>query len=94
MRIEEGDENVPVDLRQEPTAFPEPTMSGSFTWNKDGQPLTGLALTYSNVTFSTVRRTDAGNYTVSAMNFVLGSTTKQIGSDNGSFYLDVICKLS
>ena len=94
MRIEEGDENVPVDLHQEPPAFPEPTMQGSFTWNKDGQPLTGLSQTYSNVTFPTVRRTDAGNYTVSAMNFVLGSTTKQIGSDSGSFYLDVICKLS
>ena len=89
MGIEERSENVPVDLRQEPTAFPEPTL---FIWNKDGQPLTGLPLTYSNVTIGIVRRTDAGNYTVSATNFVIGSSTVQVGNDTGSFYLDVICE--
>ena len=90
VRIEERSENVPVDLRQEPAAFPEPTL---FSWTKDGQPLTGLPLTYSSVTFGTVRRTDAGKYTVSATNFVIGSSTEQVGNDTGSFCLDVICKL-
>ena len=91
--IEEGSENIPIDLRQEPSAFPEPTR---FSWNKNGQPLseTDLTLTYSNITFNTVRRADAGNYTVSATNFVLPGTSgaSQVGSDTGSFYLDVICK--
>ena len=90
LNFEEYSENVPVDLRQDPAAFPEPSL---FSWNKDGQPLTGLPLTYSNVTFDTVRRVDAGNYTVSAANFVIGSSTEQVGSGIGSFYLDVLCKL-
>ena len=91
VRIEENSANIPIDLRQEPDAFPEPSI---FSWNKDGQPLrTGLLLTHSNITFSTVRRADVGNYTVSATNFVLGSITEQVGNDTGSFYLDVICKL-
>ena len=84
--------NVPIDLRQEPAAFPEPT---SFRWYKGGQHLTETdhTLTYSNVTFSTVRRDDAGNYTVLANNFVIGSNVKEVGNDTGSFFLDVICKL-
>ena len=93
VRIEEGDENVPVDLCQDPVPFPEPTAPDSFTWNRDGQPLTGLALTYSNVTFPTVRRTDTGNYTVSATNFVFGNSMEQVGNDTGSFYLDVLCNI-
>ena len=91
MRIEENSLNVPIDLRQEPAAFPEPTF---FRWYKNGQHLTEAdrILTYSNVTFSTVRRDDAGNYTVSATNYVIGNID-QVGNDTGSFFLDVICKL-
>ena len=95
VRLEENNYsiNVPVDLRQEPAAFPEPTL---FRWYKDGQPLAQAdrPLTYSNVTFNTIRRVDAGNYTVSATNFVIGSDTEEVGSDTGKFYLDVICKKS
>lgn len=90
VKLEENSENVPIDLRQQPAAFPAPT---SFAWNKDGQPLTGHALTYSNVTFAAVTRQDAGNYAVSATNFVSGSTTKVVGTDTGGFSLDVICEL-
>ena len=92
VKIEENSLNIPIDLRQEPAAFPEPT---SFHWYKDGQRLTEADRppTYSNVTFSTVRREDAGNYTVSATNFVVGSNVEQVGNDTGSFFLDVICKL-
>ena len=89
VKIEENSRNVPVDLREDPPPFPEPT---SFNWRKDGQPLVGLALTYSNVTFTTIERQDTGNYTVIATNFVLDDPTQQVGNDTGSFYLDVICK--
>ena len=91
VRIEENSENVPIDLLQEPAPFPAPT---SFQWYKNGQRLTEAdrPLTYSNVTFSTVRREDTENYTVSATNFVIGSNTEQVGNDTGNFYLDVICK--
>ena len=91
MKLEENSENVPVDLSQQPEAFPAPNF---FTWNKDGRPLTGHALTYSSVTFATVTRQDAGNYAVSATNFVLGSTTEMVGTDSGDFSLDVICELA
>ena len=90
MKLEENSENVPIDLRQQPVAFPAPT---SFTWKKDGRPLTGPMLTYSSVTFATVRRQDAGNYVVSATNFVSSSTSEMVGSDTGSLSLDVICEL-
>ena len=91
VKILENSQNVTIDLRQEPDAFPEPTL---FSWNKDGQPLADLLLTYSNVTFDTVTRTDTGNYTITATNFVLPGSpgANQVGNDTGSFYLDVICK--
>ena len=93
VRIEEGDINVPVDLSQEPVAFPEPSV---FSWNVNGhgQPLTNLpqALSYSNVNFSTIRRGHAGNYSVFAANYLLNDPTAQVGNDTGSFYLDVLCK--
>ena len=94
VKIEEGSRNITVELRQDPAAFPEPTL---FSWSKDGQPLsaTELALTYSSVTIDTVRRADAGNYTITATNFVLPGSlvANQVSNDTGSFYLDVICKL-
>ena len=96
VKIEEGSRNITVDLRQDPATFPEPTL---FNWSKDGQPLsaTELTLTYSSITIDTVRRDDAGNYTVTATNFVLSESdipvANQLSNDTGSFYLDVICKL-
>ena len=92
LKVQENSEDILINLYQEPPAFPE---SSLFSWNKDGQPLrTGLILTYSSVTFDTVRRVDAGNYSVIASNFVLPGSpgTNQVGSDTGSFYLNVICK--
>ena len=88
---ERSEVNVPVDLRQDPPAFPEPT---NFTWMRNGQASlrSGLTTTYSNVTFDSVMRSDAGNYTVTATNFLLNDSSRPIGSDSGSFYLDVLCK--
>ena len=93
VKIEEGSRNITVDLLQDSAAFPEPTL---FSWSKDGQPLsaTELTLTYSSVTINTVRRADAGNYTITATNFVLPDIplVNQLSNDTGSFYLDIICK--
>ena len=80
---------VPVDLTEGFAAFPEP----SFSWTRNGQPFTAPGLNYSTVVFDNVKREDAGNYNVSATNFILNSTTEQVGNDTGSFYLDVLCKL-
>ena len=91
VKVQEGSENVPVDIRQDSAAFPEPS---NFTWMRDGQPLrqNGLITTYSSVTFTTIGRDDAGNYTVFATNFFLHIPRQQVGNDSGSFYLDVLCK--
>ena len=90
-RIVENSLNIPIDLSQDPAAFPEPT---SYTWTRNGGQLSSppYMLTYSTVTFSSVSRNDAGNYMVSATNFVLDNDTLQVGSDTGAFILDVICK--
>ena len=88
--LEENSENIPVDLRQDPPAFPEPTM---FTWYRNGALLVGFHQTYSNLTFGTITRGNAANYTVSATNFILDSILEQVGTDAGSFNLNVICNL-
>ena len=97
VRIEENSRNVPVDISLDPEPFPLDTLS--FSWIKDNQSLTrsggsGLTLAYSSVTFPTIRRSDAGVYSVSASNHIIGDSSQQIGDATGSFTLDVICKLS
>ena len=89
-RIEENSLNVPVDLSGETTVFPTPT---DFSWTRDGSLLNNPTLTYSTIVFPSISRSDAGNYAVSATNFILNSDTVQVGSDMGSFSLDVICKI-
>ena len=93
VKVEETQsEGITVDLLQEPAPFPQPS---SFVWSKDGLPLTGFdQLTFSSVTFDTIKRMDAGNYTVLTRNFALGGSLEQVGIDTGSFYLDVLCKCS
>ena len=91
LKVRENSGRIPVNISEGLAAFPEPTSQ----WNKDGQPLSGSrpVLTYDSVTFDNVMRSDAGNYTVVVTNYVLSSTTEQVGSDSGSFSLDVLCKL-
>jgi hypothetical protein len=92
VRIQEGDLNIPIDLHQEPVAFPEPS---EFEWLIGGRSLRQngrITTTYSSVTFASVMRTDTGNYTVNATNFLLDDVTEPVGNDVGSFYLDVLCK--
>ena len=91
VRIQEGDLDVPIDLHQEPAAFPEPS---NFEWLIGGQPLrqNGITTTYSSVTFDSIVRTDSGNYTVNATNFLLDNANEPAGNDMGSFCLDVLCK--
>ena len=93
VRILENSRSFPIDISQDPTAFPTDTIS--FNWaDRDGQRLSsgqGLTLTYSSVTFTNVDRQDSGNYSVFASSVIDG---REVGNDTGSFYLDVICKLS
>ena len=89
IKVEENKENITVDLLQEPAAFPEPNF---FIWYRNGFPLTNFNQTYSSATFDTIKRMDAGNYTIFTRNFALGGNMEQVGNDTGSFYLDVLCK--
>ena len=90
VRVVENSGNFPIDISQEPTAFPTDTVS--FEWTRGVQSLIsgpGLSLTYSTVTFSNIDRQDSGNYSVFASNVLEG---REVGNDTGSFNLDVICK--
>jgi hypothetical protein len=84
LKVRENGGRIPVNISEGFAAFPEPTSQ----WSKDGQSLEGPRpiLTYNTVTFDNARRSDTGNYTVVATNFMLDSTTEQIGNDTGSFY--------
>jgi hypothetical protein len=83
--------NIPVDLREQPSGFPEPTV---FSWMRGGEPFTTRPRTYSSITFDTVTRDDTGTYTVTATNFAFGAPPAvEVGSDTGSFSLNVLCKL-
>ena len=89
IKVEENTKNVVIDLLQGPGVFPEPTI---FVWNKDrlilhNQLQTSLMLTYSSVTFASVRRDDRGKYTV----FGLRDLFKPLENYTGNFFLDVIC---
>ena len=89
MSVLENSLNFPINITQNPTAFPMETVS--FSWTRNGQPLTtDPAQTYSSLTFSNIDRSDSGNYSVFASNVVDG---REVGNDTGSFYLNVICKL-
>ena len=88
LKVEENSGRLLVNLSEGVTAFPEPT----FQWTKVGETLNGPALTYNSITFDSVMREDAGNYTVLATNFMLNSMTEQVGNDIGGFYLDILCK--
>ena len=74
--------------------LPSLCLPPSYIWTRNGVVLSGPppTLSYSTVTFPSVSRNDAGNYAVSATNFDLNNSTVPIGSDTGSFSLDVICK--
>ena len=88
VRIQEGEVNVSIDLSLDPATFPQPA---NFSWNVNGQTLANLPRSYSSVNFSTVRRNQAGKYTVFVANYLLSDSTVQVGNDTGSFCLDVLC---
>ena len=89
-KIVENSKNVTINLGQNPAAFPSPT----FDWSRNGVPLNNWSFTYSSITFPVLSRGNAGQYQVSATNYVLESNTQQVGTNTGSFILDVICKIN
>ena len=89
--VVEGRTNT-VSLRQAPDAFPFPQQ---FSWTVNGSPASNnsrVTFGYPSVTFQQLERGDAGTYTLTATNYRLDNTSVVVGTDTGSFTLDVQCK--
>ena len=87
----EGSTNT-VNLSQDPDAFPFPQQ---FSWTGSVLPANDSrrSFDYPNVTFQQIERGDAGTYTLTATNYRLDNTSVLVGTDTGSFTVDVQCKL-
>ena len=96
LKIEENSGNVRVNLSQGSLPYPEPGPS-DFVWSKGPLVMSGpdITLTYSTITFSTVKRAHAGRYTVFTATFFDPrlSHKDQLGGDYGNLILDVLCEL-
>ena len=87
----EGSNNT-VSLSQTPDAFPFPQQ---FSWTVNGSPANNnsrVTFGYPSVTFQRIERGDAGTYNLTATNYRLDNTSVVVGTDTGSFTLDVQCK--
>lgn len=90
VRVDERDGLIPVDLALPPLAFPIPSLP---QWTKDGSLVNSdlrVMYNYSKVLFHSLQRSDSGLYSLSATNH--RSNGSVIGSDTGSFTLEVLCE--
>ena len=86
MVVVEGNPGT-INLQQAPDAFPFPQQ---FSWTANNN--SRVAFGYPSVTFLPFIRGDAGTYTLTATNYRLDNTSVVVGTDTGSFTLDVQCK--
>ena len=80
-----------VSLRQTPDVFPFPQQ---FSWTVNGSPANNnsrVTFGYPSVIFQRFERGDAGTYTLTATNYRLDNNSVVVGTDTGSFTLDVQC---
>ena len=93
INIIEGTLNAKVDLSESPPAFPFPRI---FQWQKNGAFVDAntsmVTFGYPSVVFENVSRSDSGNYSLMATNYLLDNPDEMLGNDSGSFFLDVLCK--
>ena len=88
--IENDQVEIDVGIGVESFPFPQ-----EFQWKRDGVPVMNssrISYGYTSVVFQSVQREDGGNYTLSATNYRLDDEDQQVGSDTGSFFLNVLCK--
>ena len=76
-----------INLQQAQDAFPFPQQ---FSWTANNN--SRVAFGYPSVTFLPFIQGDAGTYTLTATNYRLDNTSVVVGTDTGSFTLDVQCK--
>ena len=91
-----GDQNVTVDLGLTPLPFPKPSR---IRVEKDGQRIgnSGEFGDFSLVDgsvffFKEISADHAGTYQLTATNYHLNNTSKEVGTAIGSFTLDVLCE--
>ena len=91
-----GDQNVKVDVGLTPSPFPMPSR---IRVEKDGQRIGNLgesgnfSLVDGSIFFFKEMTADhAGTYQLTATNYYLNNTSKEVGTAIGSFTLDVLCK--
>ena len=83
-----------LDLSEgNPPAFPFPS---SFMWSRDGggelvNETGQREYNYPSVFIKSVQPSDSGNYTLTATNYLPDGVTV-VGTDTGSFFLDVLCE--
>ena len=81
-----------VSLNKTTDVFPYPQ---EFGWTVDESPANNnsrVTFGYPSVTFQPYIREDAGVYTLTATNYRLDDNSVVVGTDTGSFTLDVQCK--
>ena len=86
--MNEGSENVSFNL----LLSLDNELRVNFTWTKDGHPLNteeGIVINESQIHFNQVRRSDAGNYSLT-LTIYLDDGNSRI--TNGGFFLDVWCR--
>ena len=86
----EGSTNT-VSLRQAPDTFPFPQQ---FSWTVNGSPASNnsrVTFGYPRVTFQRFIQGDVCTYTLTATNYRLDNASVIVGTDTGSFTLDVQC---
>ena len=93
VKVVERDGNIPVNLSMEPAAFPTP---GIFQWSMDGMLVNSnseVNYMYPTAIFQRlIRRSDSGNYSLTATNHRLDNPAVEVGTGTGNFILDVLCK--
>ncbi len=91
IKVAERDTNITINLATPPLAYPTPT---EYQWTRTNVPVTTdsrVTYTYPSVFFSSIERGDSGTYGLMATNHRTDNGVA-IGTGQGSFTLDVLCK--
>lgn len=88
----EGENNIVINLESNRIANPYPTnihwKQNGATQSNDSRRIFG----YPTVTFTSLNRSDGGNYILMATNYRLDSNSTAVGTGIGSFFLNVLCE--
>lgn len=91
-----GSRNVMIDLRINPLPFPEPskiTIKKNGQWIPVSRKYDGFTLINDSVLFfDEITKDHAGMYYLTATNYHLDNSSREVGTFTGNFTLNVICE--